>query len=1213
MYFPATTPFLRGLPLTEISVFLCYTPARRHHRAKGGVAGLKVAARTKTTIARSSDPLGIHDMVIKICDPALNGAVVLEGRVTWFDPVRSIYCIVESSGGPVGSGGESPSRAGTTHWISAEKLVEAKAIAFNKRQRSTFIVKMLPTAAELEAQRRAAAATADTAQEAERGGAANGTARDGDGRGHLNVEEAGAGSGRRAKTEEVVERGQTTKERLSDRKVGGSTKDGVGEDPDATESEGEENVNRRSSSSHGRSGQDSPKMASAESDPQEMQEVTPAGQTQSRPQAQEAISKGEAPQRQVEISTEEDAEAPKAQAVAEVGEQRDARFQSGGEEARTRSRQQKIELETSEDVANPAVAATAAQPSPPLRAVFPPPESTTEQAPRYPLRMTRSRSQPESMTPSAKRQRLAPQETTALTPDGLPASVTGTDGMASREDAGTAQVAVHSEETSSPTKRPKIAENDDVSSSKMGKPESEADVEQMAVGDGNSGVAAVDSGGSAGESLHAYDTTQREKAAVESAPVVAARAPPTDCEATGGSGEHLQPVAEGPLVDSPPPPAFTVQAGWAGMEVFGQVPVMHVRSIRLPGTQASSAGRGNSNNATYFASAYAGVGVTMVEAHSSGRPRRFSFSFEQVEKIRKSNQRVIREPHSDDGPAMPESVNSVKPTAIHRSVYGRREDVVDCRENVEDGVAENAADEHEEEGVGRAEEKQFNGEQIGPSIPPDSGADTASSRGELRNKGIEMVSDGKSDIISLHPRQRDMDSAVNIHSDGADSLANVEALGDESKQAVGDVDHREQIGSSQTTENVRRGSAAVAAPGSGIERHHGVDGGLDEDSMEISSISSDAESSEASNGSASDISSDADDDAGDNDRKNDTGPRVDRIPTDRDNLSSAVATSGSSSEGSSGENGGGQGAVESNHSHAENPPWTTNPDEHASDDTLNLKEESAGSPSPDASLISVTAESTHDVTTTRVEEPDEGGPLSITSAVMETSVPDVEGSNEAASSSTASAVAGMNLPPIAVPVTRPVATPLDLGLSTSGPPSDPRRPPSDPRRAPSDPRRARNDRRRSAADPRRPKPDRGRPSKQNITSDPDNYDGLNDAWKDLLYGGEGMGRATAFAHHVRPPTPPPPRPPSPPLINEATLALRGIVREQIENVLRSASQGRAASLGDEADMMLERVSSEIEEELFNRLFYGASDRNEGERAYKVSILLCSGLLRVLLP
>lgn len=109
-------------------------------------------------MASAADPLRIANKTIEIADPGQDGAVVLTGKVTWFDQERSRYCIMKSfSGvGGEGSGGGSSSgdggscsgsleaTGGCAHWITAEKLVGAKAVRVDLRSGKRFTVEPPP-------------------------------------------------------------------------------------------------------------------------------------------------------------------------------------------------------------------------------------------------------------------------------------------------------------------------------------------------------------------------------------------------------------------------------------------------------------------------------------------------------------------------------------------------------------------------------------------------------------------------------------------------------------------------------------------------------------------------------------------------------------------------------------------------------------------------------------------------------------------------------------------------------------------------------------------------------------------------------------------------------------------------------------------------------------------------------------------------------------
>lgn len=95
--------------------------------------------------------------MLEIKDPELN-VLALAGKVTWFDPKRSKYCIVASGHGGSGGGGGTSSgggepKEGCSHWITVGKLVEAKAIAV-QRNGKRFVVGPLPLLDGEDAERR---------------------------------------------------------------------------------------------------------------------------------------------------------------------------------------------------------------------------------------------------------------------------------------------------------------------------------------------------------------------------------------------------------------------------------------------------------------------------------------------------------------------------------------------------------------------------------------------------------------------------------------------------------------------------------------------------------------------------------------------------------------------------------------------------------------------------------------------------------------------------------------------------------------------------------------------------------------------------------------------------------------------------------------------------------------------------------------------------
>lgn len=89
--------------------------------------------------------MSIIDKTLEVKDPELGG-VALAGKVTWFDPKRLKYCIVASGhggrGGSIGRVGEP--KEGCSHWITVDKLVEAKAIGVQKNGKK-FVVEPLPS------------------------------------------------------------------------------------------------------------------------------------------------------------------------------------------------------------------------------------------------------------------------------------------------------------------------------------------------------------------------------------------------------------------------------------------------------------------------------------------------------------------------------------------------------------------------------------------------------------------------------------------------------------------------------------------------------------------------------------------------------------------------------------------------------------------------------------------------------------------------------------------------------------------------------------------------------------------------------------------------------------------------------------------------------------------------------------------------------------
>lgn len=98
-----------------------------------------------TIIGSTTDPLSVIDKALEIKDPELGG-VALAGKVTWFDPKRSRYCIVSGGGGGSGaiSSGSGEPKEGCSRWITVDKLVEAKAIGV-QRSGKRFTIEQVPS------------------------------------------------------------------------------------------------------------------------------------------------------------------------------------------------------------------------------------------------------------------------------------------------------------------------------------------------------------------------------------------------------------------------------------------------------------------------------------------------------------------------------------------------------------------------------------------------------------------------------------------------------------------------------------------------------------------------------------------------------------------------------------------------------------------------------------------------------------------------------------------------------------------------------------------------------------------------------------------------------------------------------------------------------------------------------------------------------------
>lgn len=99
--------------------------------------------KSRDAIASAADPLSVVGRTLEITDPE-RVDVVLAGKVTWFDPERSRYCIVESFPSGGGNGGCGEPKESCSHWITVDKLIEAKAMGVQKNG-NTFMLEPLPS------------------------------------------------------------------------------------------------------------------------------------------------------------------------------------------------------------------------------------------------------------------------------------------------------------------------------------------------------------------------------------------------------------------------------------------------------------------------------------------------------------------------------------------------------------------------------------------------------------------------------------------------------------------------------------------------------------------------------------------------------------------------------------------------------------------------------------------------------------------------------------------------------------------------------------------------------------------------------------------------------------------------------------------------------------------------------------------------------------
>ncbi|CAM9255693.1 unnamed protein product [Ectocarpus fasciculatus] len=142
VYMEIETTMKRGVDGTEHESVNLVAKCPRHNKSK--VHGR--AGKGRSAVASAADPLSVMGKTIEITDPERDGAVALVGKVTWFDPTRSRYCIVTSRrvGGDGDSCDSGQLKEGRTHWVAVKKLVEAKAVGLRKSG-ETFALEPLPS------------------------------------------------------------------------------------------------------------------------------------------------------------------------------------------------------------------------------------------------------------------------------------------------------------------------------------------------------------------------------------------------------------------------------------------------------------------------------------------------------------------------------------------------------------------------------------------------------------------------------------------------------------------------------------------------------------------------------------------------------------------------------------------------------------------------------------------------------------------------------------------------------------------------------------------------------------------------------------------------------------------------------------------------------------------------------------------------------------
>lgn len=481
--------------------FILYRHSK--NKARGRAHGSSVDPKEPGIVYRGSiigftaDPLSILDKTLEIEAPELGG-VALAGKVTWFDPGRSKYCVVASrhggsgGGGAISSGGGEPEE-GCSHWITVDKLVEAKAIGVHKNGKR-FVLERLPS---LEGKDTGSGQPGDSVKIEQ----------------NDEEDEGGRDTG-------VVSAGDEVQKKADTRKIEG----GASVDLEAT----------------GPNGKDAGTTAAGKR--RKMDTLPPPASPSDVAPATHAASRPEDPRAQLELGSQptaprEDLETASSRSPRGEGSKSPTEFKVASE-----PRSSEIEKRSEGGTRSPTPQPTRLLPSVQF-------QEQTDAFTRYPIRGRRRR--PENLTFDPDQQR-------------------GLEGVPS-------------------AKRPRLE----------GEVDDSVDITANAGPDPSSVELAC-----SGEAAAASDP-------VDSLPSRVCQAPQAQSINAIGVVRHQG----GPVYD--------LEHGWPhGTDLLGQVPVMRVRAIRVPG----------GGDATYFASAYASITEGVV-CDKRSTPC-FSFPFEGLETMR---------------------------------------------------------------------------------------------------------------------------------------------------------------------------------------------------------------------------------------------------------------------------------------------------------------------------------------------------------------------------------------------------------------------------------------------------------------------------------------------------------------------------------------------------------------------------------------------------